>query len=107
MNQHLAKAIEFYGKELQQLLAWHLCHGIVVCDSDCFAIGFESQYSDPTQALNFGNGNTLFVTFCTGDMQSGLQKYIQDYEFIAFNRDFKKEGDLKVYNMYKFYSKLK
>lgn len=107
MNQHLARAIEIYGEDLQQLLAWHLCHGIVVCDSDCFAIGFESQYSKPTEAVQLKFGDTLFVTFCTGDMQSGLQKYIQDYEFIAFNRDFKKEGDLKVYDMYKFYSKLK
>ena len=107
MNQHLAKAIEIYGDELQQLLAWHLCYGIVVCDSYCFAIGFESQYSNPKEAIQLGDGNTLFVTFCAGNMRSGLQKYIQDYEFIAFNRDFKKEGDLKVHDMYKFYSKLK
>lgn len=107
MNKHLAEAIEIYGEDLQQLLAWHLCHGIVVCDPDCFAIGFESQYCKPTEAFKLGSGNTLFVTFCTGDMRSGLQKYIQDYEFISFNRDFKKEGDLKVYDMYKFYSKLK
>jgi hypothetical protein len=107
MNQHLAKAIEIYEENLQQLLAWHLCHGIVVCDSDCFAIGFESQYSEPTDAVGLGCGNTLFVTFCAGDMRSGLSKYIQNYEFIAFNRDFKKEGDLKMYDMYKFYSKLK
>lgn len=107
MNKHLVKAIEIYGEDLQQLLAWHLCHGIVVCDSDCFAIGFKSQHFKPTEAIQLGSGDTLFVTFCTGDMQSGLQKYIQDYEFIAFNRDFKKEGDLKMYDMYKFYSKLK
>ena len=107
MNRHLAEAIKIYGEDLQPLLAWHLCHGIVVCDSDCFAISFESQHSKPTEAVQLESGDTLFVTFCTGDMRSGLQKYIQDYEFIAFNRDFKKEGDLKVYDMYKFYSKLK
>jgi hypothetical protein len=107
MNKHLAKAIEIYGEDLQQLLAWHLCHGIVVCDLDCFAIGFESEHSKPTEAIELGQRDTLFVTFCAGDMQSGLSKYIQDYEFIAFNRDFKKEGDLKMYDMYKLYSKLK
>ena len=107
MNQHLAKAIAIYGEYLQQLLAWHLCHGIVVCDSNCFAIGFESNRSEPTEATKLESGDTLFVTFCTGDMRSGIQKYIQDYEFIAFNRDFKKEGNIKVYEMYKFYSKLK
>ena len=107
MNQHLAKTIEIYGEDLQQLLAWHLCHGIVVCDSDCFAIGFESQYNKPAEAVELGQGNTLFVKFYTGNMQSGLAKYIQDYQFISFNRDFKKEGDLKLYDMYKFYSKLK
>ena len=107
MNQHLEKAIEIYGEDLQQLLAWHMCHGIVVCDLDCFAIGFESKYSDPTKAVEIGSGDTLFVTFCSGDMYNALSKYTQDYEFIAFNRDFKKEGHLKIYEMYKFYSKLK
>jgi hypothetical protein len=44
MNQHLAKAIAIYeqeGIDFQQLLTWHLCHGVVICDMDCFAMHTE------------------------------------------------------------------
>ena len=107
MNQHLAKAIEIYGDELQQLLAWHLCHGIVVCDSDLFAICFESNNNYPSDAVELGTGNTLFITFYAGNMSNASSKYINKYKFIAFNRDFKKTGDLKLYDMYRFCSKFK
>ncbi len=110
MNQHLAKAIEIYeqeGIDFQQLLTWHLCHGIVVCDMDCFAIGFSSFNKNPTQAVHIDSGDTLFVTFATGDMRGGLQKYIQCYDFIAFQRSFKGSDRVRVHDIYKFYSKLK
>jgi hypothetical protein len=110
MNQHLAIAIATYeqeGIDFQQLLTWHLCHGIVVCDMDCFAIGFSSFSKNPTQAVHIDDGDTLFVTFSTGNMQRALQKYIQDYDFIAFQRSFKGSDSIRMHDMYKFYSKLK
>jgi hypothetical protein len=110
MNQHLAKAIAIYeqeGIDFQQLLTWHLCHGIVVCDMDCFAFGFSAFSSNPTQAVQIDDGDTLFVTFSTGDMRGALRKYIQNYDFIAFQRSFKGSDCIRVHNMYKFYSKLK
>ncbi len=110
MNQHLAKAIAIYeqeGIDFQQLLTWHLCHGIVVCDMDCFAIGFSAFSRNPTQAVYVDDGDTLFVTFSTGDMRGALSKYIQNYEFIAFQRSFKGSDRVRVHDMYKFYSKLK
>ena len=110
MNKHLAKAIATYeqeGIDFQQLLTWHLCHGIVVCDMDCFAIGFSASSGNPTQAVHVDNGDTLFVTFATGDMRGALRKYIQSYDFIAFQRSFKGNDRVRVHDMYKFYSKLK
>ncbi len=110
MNHHLAKAIATYeqeGIDFKQLLTWHLCHGIVVCDMDCFAFGFSVSRENPNQAVHVNNGDTLFVTFSTGDMRGALFKYIQNYDFIAFQRSFKGSNRVRAYNMYKFYSKLK
>ena len=110
MNQHLAKAIAIYeqeGIDFQQLLTWHLCHGIVVCDMDCFAFGFSSFSENPTQAVHVDDGDTLFVTFTTGAMRGALRKYIQNYDFIAFQRSFKGSDRVRVNDIYKFYSKLK
>jgi hypothetical protein len=110
MNQHLAKAIATYeqeGIDFQQLLTWHLCHGIVVCDMDCFAMGFSVFRESPTQAVRVDDGDTLFVTFTTGDMRGALRKYIQHHDFIAFQRSFKGSDRIRVHDMYKFYSKLK
>lgn len=110
MNQHLSKAIAVYENDnidFQQFLTWHLCHGIVVCDMDCFAMGFSCYKEDPTQAVHIDKGDTLFVTFTTGDMRKALQRYIQCYDFIAFQRSFKSSDQIRVHDMYKFYSKLK
>jgi hypothetical protein len=110
MNQHLAKAIAIYeqeGVDFQQLLTWHLCHGVVVCDMDCFAMGFSVFRANPTQAVHVDDGDTLFVTFTTGDMRGTLRKYIQHHDFIAFQRSFKGSDRIRVHDMYKFYSKLK
>ena len=110
MNQHLAKAITIYeqeGIDFQQLLTWHLCHGVVVCDMDCFAFGFSSFSSNPNQAVHVDDGNTLFVTFTTGAMRGALSKYIQNYDFIAFQRSFKGSDRVRIHDIYKFYSKLK
>jgi len=110
MNQHLDKAIAIYEQEnidFQQLLTWHLCHGVVVCDMDCFAMCFSVFRTNPTQAVHVDDGDTLFVTFTTGDMRGALRKYIQSYDFIAFQRSFKGSNRIRVHAMYKFYSKLK
>jgi len=110
MNHHLAKAIATYEQEcidFQQLLTWHLCHGIVVCDMDCFAIGFSAFNGNPSQAVHVDDGDTLFVTFSTGDMRGALSKYIQNYDFIAFQRSFKGSDRTRIHDIYKFYSKLK
>ena len=109
MNQHLAKAIAIYEEndiDFQQLLTWHLCHGIVVCDHDSFSMGYFSDSGAPETPCLFEHSDTLFVTFSTGDMCGALSKYIQNYDFIAFQRSFKGSDRVRVHDMYKFYSKL-
>jgi len=107
MNQHLAKAIEIYGNDLQQLLAWHLCYGIVVSSDEYFSFGFYSDIEQPEQAVEPHHSNTLFVTFSTGDMQKALEQFIDKFYYIAFQRSFKGDNRIGVYDIQKFYSKLK
>jgi hypothetical protein len=108
MNQHLAKAIAIYEQDnidFQQFLTWHLCHGIVVCDMDCFAMGFSCNQEDPTQAVSITDGDALFVTFATGNISNALQKYLERYKYIAFQRVFKNSNRIKIYDIKKFCSK--
>jgi hypothetical protein len=110
VNRHLAKAISTYEQaniNIQPLITWHLCYGIVVCDMDCFALGFSCSKENPLEAIDVSKADTLFITFSTGDMRSAWEKYLQDYEFIAFQRSFKGSDRVRIHNMYQFYSKLK
>ena len=110
MNEHLAKAIETYEQQsinFHELLTWHLCHGLVVCDMDCFSIGFSCFKEEPLKPVEVTSGDTLFVTFTTGNMRSALEKYIQSFEFIAFQRSFKGSNRVRISDIYKIYSKLK
>ena len=107
MNQHLAKAIKIYRDDLQQLLAWHLCYGIVVSSDEFFAFGFYCDAEQPEQAVEPHHSNTLFVTFSTGNMRKALWQFIDKFDYIAFQRSFKNDNRINIYNIHKFYSKLK
>ena len=107
MNQHFEKAAQIYGEDFQQLLSWHLCFGVVVSDADSFAMCFYSQEESPDQACEIHHSNTLFVTMCAGDMRKALRKFRDDFEYIAFRREFKNSPRVRVHNMQQFYSKLK
>ena len=79
MNKHLAKAIALYEEndiDFQQLLTWHLCHGIVVCDHDSFSMCYFSDSESPETPCLFEHSDTLFVTICTGNMEKALRKFV-------------------------------
>ena len=110
MNKPLNEVLEIYernGIDFNQLLYWHLCFGIIVSDADSFALCFFSQADFPEQACEVHHSDTLFVTIHSGDMRKALRKFRDDFEYIAFQRDFKNSPMVRVYNMQKFYSKLK
>lgn len=107
MNANLGRAIKIYGKDFQQLLSWHLCFGIVVSDYDTFALCFYSQEESPEQACEFHHCDTLFVTMCVGDMRKALGKFVNDFQYIAFRREFKNSLRIRSYDIQQFYSKLK
>ena len=109
MNPNLATALELYPSndiDLQSLIGWHLCHGIVVCNPKVFALCFHSNSNHPEKAVLFEESNTLYVTMCCGNMASGLRVFRNDYDYISFRRDFKGSLRTRLLSMKKFYSKL-
>jgi len=109
MSLHLATAIELYESNdinIQSLIGWHLCHGIVVSTPKIFALCFHSNSNDPEKAVSFEEADTLYVTMFCGDMASGLGILRNDYDYISFRRDFKGSIRNRLLNMKKFYSKL-
>jgi len=107
MNKSLKQATEIYGEDFHKLLYWHLCFGVVVSDADSFCFGFYSQEESPEQACEIHHSNTLFVTMCVGDMRKALRKFCDDFEYIAFKREFKNSPRVRIHDMQQFYSKLK
>lgn len=109
MNVHLATALTFYESkdiDLQSLIGWHLSYGIVLSTPKFFAFGFHSHSEEPEKAVAFEHSDTLYVTMCCGDMLSALRPLKDDYEYIAFTRDFKESERVRLLSMKKFYSKL-
>ena len=110
MNLHLATAHTLYESndiDIQSLIGWHLCHGIVLSTPKVFALCFHSHSSQPDKAVAFEHSDTLYVTMCCGDMLSGLRPLKDDYEYIAFNRDFKGSERIRLLGMETFHSKLR
>lgn len=107
MNQHLAKAIEFYGDDLQQLLAWHLCHGFVLCRSECFAMGFFVNYKNPMSPVLRDGANSLFVTYCAGSMLHCLKEFKNEFQFVVFQRDTKSSPNVRIWDYQKTLNRVK
>ena len=109
MNPHLKTALTLYESnniDLQSLIGWHLCYGVVLSTPKVFALCFHSHSEEPDKAVAFEHSDTLYVTMCCGDMLSGLQPFKDDYEYISFNRDFKESWHTRLLNIKTFYSKL-
>lgn len=109
MNLHLCNALTLYESkdiDLQSLIGWHLCHGIVVCNSEIFALGFYCHSSNPEKAVEPKEADTIYATICCGNMANILQPFKDKYEYIAFRRDFKGSTHSRLLSMKKFYSKL-
>lgn len=109
MNGHLQKAIERYaseGTDFGRMLNWHLCHGVVVCNSDAFAIGFHADSTRDFEPAQYEHSDTLFVVWCSGDMLAALLPFVDRYEKIAWQRSFKNSPRVRSYDMAGVFEKL-
>jgi hypothetical protein len=110
MNKHVEQSRNLYeshGIDFQSLLGWHLCYGIVVSIPSVFALFYYSHSSSPETPVSNDDSDTLYATMCCGNMRDALDAIKNNYEYIAFRRDFKGSSRNRLLNMKKFYSKLK
>ena len=110
MNQHLAKAFHDYtlhNINFEHLLDWHLCNGFVLCQPDCFGIGYFSDSNYPTESAERHHSDTLFVTYCVGQMQPVLKLFHGQFDYVAFSRDFKASPRVRVLDYQKTLNRIK
>jgi len=109
MNQHLAKAIEIYEKHelnIQEHILWHMQHGVVLCDDNCFGLYYFSHSDDIESFCSPKDADTLFVTFYTGDMSKALERFVDDFKYVSFSRDFQDSPRNRKYLISKFNQKI-
>lgn len=106
MNQHLAKAIEIYGEDLQQLLAWHLCYGVVISLPDCFLLGFFCDKSNLRECRVLAESDCIFVTMCAGNMRQACMQIVELVPWVAYQREFKGDDRVRITNFKKLFNKL-
>jgi hypothetical protein len=109
MNQHITKAFHDYSSHninFEYLLDWHLCNGFVLCQPDCFGIGYFSDSSCPTESAEQHNSNTLFVTYCVGKMNIVLKHFYGQFDYVAFSRDFKNSPSVRLWDYQKTFNRI-
>lgn len=110
MNQYLAKALNDYSKHntnFTELLDWHLCHGFVLCRPECFAIGFFTNSSEPSSPVQKHYADSLFVTYCAGEMPFVLDQFKGEFDFVIFQRQFKNSPAVRVWDYQKILNRIK
>ena len=110
MNQHLAKAFYDYSAhntDFTRLLDWHLCHGFVLCRPECLAIGFFTHSSEPSIPTQRHHANSLFVSYCAGEMPFVLQQFEGEFDFVVFQRQFKNQSSMRIWDYQKTLNRIK
>lgn len=110
MNHLLELAIikyKSYGYDLMEIIDWHLENGIVTCNEDVFAIGYYAIDSDPMTPVEYNKSNTLFGTMCVGNMRQFFNPFKSKFKFVSFQRSFNGSDRVRLYEMDKFFKKLK
>ena len=110
MNPHIAKAFNDYTSKnhnFEQLLDWHLCNGFVLCQPECFCMGYFSDSSNPEFPVERYHADTLFVTYCSGHMQPILGVFNNQFDHVAFKRDFKGSSRIRLWDYEKTFNRIK
>ena len=110
MNQHVQNALKTYEQNninFWKLLEWHLAFGVVLSDCDGFAMCFYCDSQDPRTACLRHHADTIFVTFHCGNMMKFVKPFIEEFQYISFQRSFKSSDKIRIYDMQHFCSKLR
>ncbi len=105
VNRHITEAIDLYrrnGQDFQEVITWHLLHGVVMLTPEFICLGHYCREGDLTKPLPLTVADTTFVTYFAGDMRGLKAVAPEGIGFISFERGFRNERGRKIYSMEKF-----
>lgn len=97
-----SKLYEENGGDFAQSLKEHLGVGCVVSTPTSFLMGYFTKRGNPKQSVPYDESDCVFVTLHTGNMVQSLAQLRDLVGYIAFDRSFRGDDKLRVYNIKKF-----
>ncbi len=70
-------------------------------------MGFFTNSDDAMSPVQRNKANSLFVTYCAGEMQYCLVEFNKEFEFVAFQRDTKSSPNVRVWDYQKTLNRIK
>ena len=110
MNRPIQIASHIYeqaGGNFAESLKEHLGVGCVINTPWAFLMGFFSRHERPTEPVPYDECDCVFVTLHAGDMEHALAQLRDICKFISFERGFRGDNRVRVYNMDKFNKAIK
>jgi len=110
MNRPIEDAYNLYTKNginFDELLQWYLSYGIVLVMPTCFMLAYFCDKDKVDEITSLEESNCVYVTMCVGDMREAGKQIVEMAEYIAYQRDFKGSGKIRITNFKNFYQKLK
>lgn len=93
---------EQHGADFAQSLKEHLGAGCVISMPHFFLMGYFTRHDDPKQPVPADQADCVFVTMHVGDMADCLAQLHRLVRYVAFNREFRGDSRVRVYETSKF-----
>jgi len=105
MQTPIQTAVALYAQseaDFAQSFQEHLGAGCVISMPHFFLMGYFSRHDQPRDAVAPEQADCVFVTMHVGDMGDCLAQLARCVKYVAFNREFRGDATVRVYDIKKF-----
>jgi len=88
-------------------IEYHLLNGIVLSNDKVFVFAIPCDSENLEIPVSIDNANCVFISMFTGDMIHAMDVFQDNFDFIAFKREFKNSNHTRFYSYSQFQNKLK
>jgi hypothetical protein len=88
-------------------IEFHLLNGIVFSDDKTFMFAIPCDSDNPEVPVPIDSANCIFISMLAGDMKHAMEAFQDQFDFIAFKRQFKNSNHTRFYSYTQFHKKLK
>ena len=106
----LKEVLKVFNKNkisFNDLLQWHLLNGIVMSDDKSFVFAIPCDSEDLEIPVTIEKANCIFISMFSGDLVHSMKLLEDNFDFVAFKREFKNSNHIRMYSYHQFQSKLK